>query len=212
MMRHRYCLLTSWLMTVTRHATQRAKSKEPTQKFVQQTTMMDTSQYKVGIVLSVETKSKSGGKPLKVCSVNIGSGDPIVVVTAATNVRDNSRLVVAPVGSTVINDEGEEQEIKKTAVGGIMSEGMFCDSRMLGWGSGSAGIAAQVPDSCELGSAPPTTKPGAPKSSESSTTPAVEVKGLYEKKLTKEEKKKLAEERRAARKAAKEAKNAAAES
>lgn len=75
--------------------------------------MVDTSQYKVGIVLSVETKSKSGGKPLKVCSVNIGSGDPIVVVTAATNVRDNSRLVVAPVGSTVINDEGEEQEIKR---------------------------------------------------------------------------------------------------
>ena len=199
-------------MVIDSDTTRHPKSKEPTQKFVQQTTMVDTSQYKVGIVLSVETKSKSGGKPLKVCSVNIGSGDPIVVVTAATNVRDNSRLVVAPVGSTVINDEGEEQEIKKTAVGGIMSEGMFCDSRMLGWGSGSAGIAAQVPDSCELGSAPPTTKPGAPKSSESSTAPAVEVKGLYEKKLTKEEKKKLAEERRAARKAAKEAKNAAAES
>ena len=173
--------------------------------------MVDTSQYKVGIVLSVENKTKSGGKPLKVCSVDIGTGDLIVVVTAATNVRDNSRLVVAPVGSTVINDEGEEQEIKKTAVGGIMSEGMFCDSRMLGWGSGSAGIAAQVPDSCDLGSAPPTTKPGAPKA-ESSTVPAAEVKGLYEKKLTKEEKKKLAEERRAARKAAKEAKNAAAES
>jgi len=176
--------------------------------------MVDTSQYKVGIVLSVETKSKSGGKPLKVCSVDIGTGDPIVVVTAATNVRDKSRLVVAPVGSTIINDEGEEQEIKKTAVGGIMSDGMFCDSRMLGWGSGSAGIAAQVPDSCELGTAPPTSKPGAPNNSSSSesTVPAVEVKGLYEKKLTKEEKKKLAEERRAARKAAKEAKNAAAES
>ncbi|KAL7452007.1 hypothetical protein ACHAWC_003755 [Mediolabrus comicus] len=177
--------------------------------------MVDTSQYKVGIVLSVETKSKSGGKPLKVCSVDIGTGDPIVVVTAATNVRDNSRLVVAPVGSTIINDEGEEQEIKKTAVGGIMSDGMFCDSRMLGWGSGSAGIAAQVPDSCDLGSIPPTSKPGAPNNSssaESSTVPAVEVKGLYEKKLTKEEKKKLAEERRAARKAAKEAKNAASES
>ncbi len=91
-----------------------------------------------------------------------------------------------------------------------MSEGMFCDSKMLGWGSGSAGIAAQVPDSFELGSAPPTSKPGAPPSSSSeSAIPAVEVQGLFEKKLTKEEKKKLAEERKAARKSAKEAKKAA---
>ena len=176
--------------------------------------MVDTSQYKVGIVLSVEEKSKTGGKPLKVCSVTIGSDEPICVVTAAPNVRQKSRLVVATVGSTIINDEGEEMEIKKTVVGGVMSEGMFCDSRMLGWGSGSAGIASQVPDSFEPGSAPPTSKPGAPQASTSSASaiPAVEVKPLFEKKLTKEEKKKLAEERRAARKAAKEAKKAAAES
>jgi len=89
-----------------------------------------------------------------------------------------------------------------------MSEGMFCDSRMLGWGSGSAGIAAQVPDSYAPGSAPPATKPGAPVKSDESAVPAVEVQGLFEKKLTKEEKKKLAEEKRKARKAAKEAKKA----
>lgn len=172
--------------------------------------MVDTSSYKVGIVLSLEDKSKSGGKPLKVCSVNIGGDDPIFVVTNAHNVRQSSRLVVAPVGSTIINDEGEEMEIKKTAVGGVMSEGMFCDSSMLGWGSGSSGIAAQVPDSFEVGSAPPTSKPGAPPTASSeSAIPAVEVKPLFEKKLTKEEKKKLAEERKAARKAAKEAKKAA---
>ena len=86
-----------------------------------------------------------------------------------------------------------------------MSEGMLCDARMLGWGSGSVGIAAQVPDSFEPGSAPPTSKPGAPKKEEASG-PAAEVKGLFEKKLSKEEKKKLAEERKAARKAKKEAK------
>ena len=55
------------------------------------TTMADTSQYKVGVVLSVEIK-KGGGKPLKVCSVNIGDeGNPITVVTSASNVRDGSR-------------------------------------------------------------------------------------------------------------------------
>ena len=53
--------------------------------------MADTSQYKVGVVLSVEIK-KGGGKPLKVCSVNIGDeGNPITVVTSASNVRDGSR-------------------------------------------------------------------------------------------------------------------------
>lgn len=117
-----------------------------------------------------------------------------------------SRIVIAPVGSTIINDEGEEQIVKKASVGGISSEGMFCDSRMLGWGSGSVGIAAQVPESFEPGMAPPTTKPGAPPKSNGPEVPAVEVKGLYEKKLSKEEKKKLAEEKRKARKAAKEAK------
>ena len=119
-------------------------------------------------------------------------------------------MVVAPVGSTVINDEGEEQTITKTAVGGIPSEGMFCDSKMLGWGSGSEGIAAQVPAEFSPGDAPPKHKPGAPRPSEAAA-PAVEVKGLYEKKLTKEEKKKLAEERRKAKKAAKEAAKAAEE-
>ena len=123
------------------------------------------------------------------------------------------RIVVAPIGSTIINDEGEEQILKKTSVGGVPSEGMFCDAKMLGWGAGAVGIAAQVPDSYEPGMSPPQTKPGAPKNAggEESTIPAAEVKGLFEKKLTKEEKKKLAEEKRKARKAAKEAKKAAEE-
>lgn len=171
--------------------------------------MADTSKYKVGIVLSVENKTSSGKKPLKVCVINVGGAESITVVTSATNVREGSRIVVAPVGSTVLNNEGEEITLKKSPVGGIPSEGMFCDAAMLGWGSGAAGIAAQVPDSCEPGTAPPPTKPGAPPRADAGSTesvPATEVKGLFEKKLTKEEKKKIAEERRKAKKAAKEAK------
>ena len=117
---------------------------------------------------------------------------------------------MAPLGSKVINEEGEEMEIKKTTVGGVVSEGMLCDSRMLGWSGGAAGIAVQIPESIALGKAPPATKPrmdggGA---DEESSAPAAQVEGLFEKKLTKEEKKKLAEERRKARKAAKEAQKA----
>lgn len=125
-----------------------------------------------------------------------------------------NRLAVAPVGSTVTNDEGEEITVQKTAVGGVMSEGMFCDSKMLGWTGGAAGVAAQIPDSVPIGASPPATKPrptqnGSTSNSSTEELPASNVEGLFEKKLSKEEKKKLAEERRNARKAAKEAKKSA---
>lgn len=89
---------------------------------------------------------------------------------------------------------------------------MFCDSRMLGWVGGADGIAAQIPDSFPLGSAPPETKPrtdaGTGGDGSLPQVPAVDVKPLFEKKLTKEEKKKLADEKRKAKKAAKESANA----
>ena len=105
------------------------------------------------------------------------------------------------------NETGEEVEIKKTPIGGVISEGMLCDSRMLGWPGGAAGIAAQVPDSVDIGSPPPATKPRTGQASAvEETTPLQPIEGLFEKKLTKEEKKKLAEAKRQAKRAAKEAK------
>ena len=90
-----------------------------------------------------------------------------------------------------------------------MSEGIFCDSKMLGWIGGSEGVAQQIPDSIEVGAAPPSSKPRVQfdGSQEATVTPSVEVKPLFEKKLSKEEKKKLAEEKRKAKKAAKESKH-----
>jgi hypothetical protein len=114
------------------------------------------------------------------------------------------RVAIAPVGSKVLTDEGEEMVVKKTAVGGVTSEGMFCDSRMLGWSGGAVGVAVQIDDSFAIGSSPPPTKPR-PKIADEEELPKVEVQGLFEKKLTKEEKKALSDERRKARKAAKEA-------
>lgn len=115
------------------------------------------------------------------------------------------RVAVAPVGSKILNEEGEEIEIKKTPVGGVMSEGMLCDSRMLGWTGGAEGIAAQIPDSVEIGESPPSSKPR-PREEESGLASVSSDECLFKKKLTKEEKKKLAEEKKNARKAAKEAK------
>jgi tRNA-binding EMAP/Myf-like protein len=176
--------------------------------------MVDVSQYKVGVVLSLEGCGGkcANGKALKACRVNV-TGDeanPATIVTSASNVRTGSRVVVALAGTSFLNGEGDAVTVQKTAVGGVMSDGMFCDSRMLGWSGGGSGVAAQVPDSFEIGSAPPSSKPR-PKEAEEPAAPTEEAKGLFEKKLSKEEKKKLAEERRKARKAAKEAKKEGAE-
>ena len=89
-----------------------------------------------------------------------------------------------------------------------MSQGMLCDSRMLGWVGGAAGLAVQIPESIEIGSSPPSSKPRVNFHEEEKPPEQPQVQGLYEKKLTKEEKKKLAEEKRKAKKAAKEAKKA----
>lgn len=109
-----------------------------------------------------------------------------------------------------MDETGEDVLIQKTSVGGVISEGMLCDARMLGWVGGAEGIAAQIPDSFPLGSIPPPSKPRTDNTSTDvqSDIPSVEVKPLFEKKLTKEEKKKLAEEKRKAKKAAKEAADA----
>ena len=128
-------------------------------------------------------------------------------LSSRPNVREKSRLAVAPVGSTVLSSSGEGMLITKSSVGGVMSEGMFCDARMLGWAGGTEKIAAQMDPGIALGSPPPPNKPRPQhENSADAALPESQVEGLFAKKLTKEEKKKLAEEKRKARKAAKEAK------
>jgi tRNA-binding EMAP/Myf-like protein len=169
--------------------------------------------YRVGVVESIQESGGKGTKALKICQVDIGASDGnlITVVTSAPNVRDKSRLAVAPIGSTVLATSGEGMLITKTSVGGVMSEGMFCDARMLAWAGGTENIAAQIDPSVAIGAAPPLNKPRPQHDKVETALPESEVKGLFEKKLTKEEKKKLADEKKKARKAAKEAKEAATE-
>eukprot|EP00816_Leptocylindrus_hargravesii_P002620 CAMPEP_0196809882 /NCGR_PEP_ID=MMETSP1362-20130617/9753_1 /TAXON_ID=163516 /ORGANISM="Leptocylindrus danicus, Strain CCMP1856" /LENGTH=176 /DNA_ID=CAMNT_0042184701 /DNA_START=62 /DNA_END=592 /DNA_ORIENTATION=+ len=167
--------------------------------------MTDISQYKVGVITSLEPcgSCKKSSKTLQACKVDVGDEKEITVVTAAPNVRLQSRVVVAPIGSTISKD-GEDIQVTKATVGGIISEGMLCDSIMLGWTGGAKGIAVQVPEHFELGAAPPSSKPrmdGGGSKPKEDIGPA--APGLFEKKLTKEEKKKLAEEKRKAKRAAK---------
>jgi tRNA-binding EMAP/Myf-like protein len=164
--------------------------------------------YKVGVVESMEDSGGKGTKALKICQVDIGAADGkfITVVTSAPNVRPKSRLAVAPIGSTVLTPQGEGMVITKTSVGGVMSEGMFCDAKMLAWDGGTEKIAAQIDPSIPVGAPPPLNKPRPQHEKVETELAESEVKGLFEKKLTKEEKKKIAEEKKKARKAAKEAK------
>lgn len=169
--------------------------------------MVDVSQFKVGLVLSVKdcgSCAKTKGKVLKECSIKIspeencdGDNSVITVVTSASNVREGSRVVVAPVGCTVMNEEGEEITVKRATVGGSISEGILCDSSILGWSGGAKGVAVQVPDTYPIGSSPPTTKPRMDSATNNSNDiQSSPVQGLFQKKLSKEEKKKAAEERR----------------
>ena len=111
-------------------------------------------------------------------------------------------------GTSVIADDGETIEVTKATVGGVVSEGMLCDSKMLGWVGGAHKIAVNLPDSYDVGTSPPSSKPRQGPSNNESTglEAAASLPGLFGKKLSKEEKKKLAAEKRARRKAAKEAK------
>ena len=144
------------------------------------------------------------GKPTAVAMCRYVLWNPLALTWLIHIVRPPHRVAVAPVGSIVETEVGEELEIRKTAVGGVMSEGMLCDSRMLGWSGGAAGIAAQIPDAVELGLPPPSVKPR-PGEPSAESAPSQPIEGLFEKKLSKEEKKKLAEAKRLAKRAAKEA-------
>jgi tRNA-binding EMAP/Myf-like protein len=116
--------------------------------------------YVVGLVLSVEPLKKD----LKKVMVDVkGDGEGVQIVTNAKYIEVNWKVVVAlensivPAGGSV--DDGDAVLVKKTSVGGVMSHGMLCDSAMLNWTGGAKGFVQQLPDSFEIGSAPPSARP-----------------------------------------------------
>ena len=56
-------------------------------------------------------------------------------------------------------ESGEDEIIKKGAVGGVMSSGMLCNAPMLGWKGGDNKAAATLPDTFAPGSKPPDSRP-----------------------------------------------------
>jgi len=96
-----------------------------------------------------------GKDKLKVVTIDIGKNKIITVVTSAPNVAEKLRVVVAVEGATL----QDGTIVKATSVGGVKSYGILCDNVMLNWSGGGSGNAALVPDTCEIGSSPPETRP-----------------------------------------------------
>ncbi|KAJ3412785.1 hypothetical protein HDV05_000252 [Chytridiales sp. JEL 0842] len=100
--------------------------------------------YKIGLVLAVEAIPKTKLKQLKVDVTGNGEEGALTIVTNAKNITEAGvKVVVACVGANVVVD-GEEIEVKATAVGGRKSQGMLCDSPMLRWKGGGAGTAVTL--------------------------------------------------------------------
>lgn len=113
-----------------------------------------------GIVCGVVNSLEDLEKSLKACTIDVGKGEPVTIVTNASNVVEGSRVVVATVGASVPGSGGDEDvTVAKRSVGGRTSEGMLCDAPMLGWVGGGAGAAALVPESFAPGARPPEKRP-----------------------------------------------------
>lgn len=112
------------------------------------------SNFKVGAILSCEEVAGTKLKKLRVDVSGGGEDEAIDVVTNAPNVKEGIRVVIACAGAVV-----DGVKIKRTQVSGIPSNGVVCDSVMLGWTGGGAGTAALIPDQFEIGSKPPAQRP-----------------------------------------------------
>mmetsp|Transcript_1451 Transcript_1451/g.3935 ORF Transcript_1451/g.3935 Transcript_1451/m.3935 type:complete len:182 (-) Transcript_1451:7-552(-) len=113
--------------------------------------------YVVGLVISAE-KVPNKDK-LTVVQVDVGAEEPLQVVTNAPNAVEGARVVVATVGATFAGSSGEDEVVKKGAVGGVMSHGMLCNAPMLGWKGGDARCAATLPEEWAVGGPPPAERP-----------------------------------------------------
>lgn len=83
---------------------------------------------------------------LKICQVNTGSGQNLVIVCGADNVRVGLSVALAPVGAVLPGNI----TIKANDLKGVTSEGMLCSARELGLAEESEGLM-ELPNDLGLG-------------------------------------------------------------
>lgn len=146
----------------------------------------------------VETMEKASGKFLKL-SVNIGEELPLSIVTNWEGLDVGLRVCIAVVGSFVA-----DVEVKPVERGGALSQGLLCDSSMLGWAGGTTGSPVLLPTSFEPGMPAPTERPKRTAANvEDPRDPSAGAEALFGPVLTKEEKKAAAATKKAEREAKK---------
>src|SRR5882672_324539 len=103
----------------------------------------------VGQVRSVQKHPNADR--LTVCSVDVGTGDPLSIVCGAPNVADGMKAPVALVGAKLPGASPSEPEvIKATSMRGVESRGMLCSARELGLSDDHSGLLA-LPADATLG-------------------------------------------------------------
>jgi len=98
---------------------------------------LDYSSFIIGEVLSVEKHPNADR--LRLTKVNIGHASPLSIVCGAPNVASGQKVVIAPVGASVLM-KGEIVCLKKTEIRGEISEGMICAEDEIGIGNSHDGI------------------------------------------------------------------------
>src|SRR6267142_1573436 len=103
----------------------------------------------VGQVVSVQKHPNADR--LTVCSVDVGSGEPLSIVCGAPNVAAGMKAPVALVGARLPGPSlGEPMTIKATSMRGVESRGMLCSARELGLSDDLSGLLA-LPANAPLG-------------------------------------------------------------
>jgi len=73
---------------------------------------------------------------LRICSVDVGQGDPLQIICGAANVAEGMRVPVATIGARLPGDF----KIKRAKLRGVESFGMICSAKELGLAESSDGI------------------------------------------------------------------------
>lgn len=100
----------------------------------------------VAEVLSVQKHPNADR--LSLCSVNVGSGEPLAIVCGAPNVAAGMKVPCAIVGAKLPGESADKPfEIKSAKMRGVESRGMLCSERELGLSSDHGGLLSLPADS-----------------------------------------------------------------
>ncbi|VAW82495.1 Phenylalanyl-tRNA synthetase beta chain [hydrothermal vent metagenome] len=93
----------------------------------------DFSGVVVGQITSIAAHPNAD--KLRICTVNIGTKNPLTIVCGAANAREQMKVAVATLGAVL-----PKMEIKPVAIRDVDSEGMLCSESELGMADSAEGI------------------------------------------------------------------------